>query len=156
MVTTELTAQPIPTPADFPVGWVQPEDERLFWQTERMHWPDLLTPMDFAILRAALDQLTWSFASYGVPLAYSARHINYRWYFSVNPNVDDLSLMPTLMQTGIPGPEGSGSKLHWSEQNQRLTKLSNRSMLWIRLSGRITVRRRHQPVRTSSRSSSSA
>ena len=29
-----------------------------------------------------------------------------------------------LMQTGIPGPEGSGSKLHWSEQNQRLTKLA--------------------------------
>jgi alkylation response protein AidB-like acyl-CoA dehydrogenase len=29
-----------------------------------------------------------------------------------------------LMQTGIPGPEGSGAKLHWSEQNQRLTKLA--------------------------------
>jgi alkylation response protein AidB-like acyl-CoA dehydrogenase len=29
-----------------------------------------------------------------------------------------------LMQTGIPGPEGSVSKLHWSEQNQRLTKLA--------------------------------
>jgi alkylation response protein AidB-like acyl-CoA dehydrogenase len=29
-----------------------------------------------------------------------------------------------LMQTGIPGPEGSGSKLWWSEQNQRLTKLA--------------------------------
>jgi len=29
-----------------------------------------------------------------------------------------------LVQTGIPGPEGSGSKLHWSEQNQRLTKLA--------------------------------
>jgi len=29
-----------------------------------------------------------------------------------------------LMQTGIPGPEGSGTKLHWSEQNQRLTKLA--------------------------------
>jgi alkylation response protein AidB-like acyl-CoA dehydrogenase len=29
-----------------------------------------------------------------------------------------------LMQTGLPGPEGSGSKLHWSEQNQRLTKLA--------------------------------
>jgi alkylation response protein AidB-like acyl-CoA dehydrogenase len=29
-----------------------------------------------------------------------------------------------LMETGIPGPEGSGSKLHWSEQNQRLTKLA--------------------------------
>jgi alkylation response protein AidB-like acyl-CoA dehydrogenase len=32
--------------------------------------------------------------------------------------------LATLMQTGIPGPEGSGSKLHWSEQNQRLTKLA--------------------------------
>ncbi|MEX2211402.1 MAG: acyl-CoA dehydrogenase family protein [Gaiellaceae bacterium] len=29
-----------------------------------------------------------------------------------------------LMQTGLPGPEGSGVKLHWSEQNQRLTKLA--------------------------------
>jgi alkylation response protein AidB-like acyl-CoA dehydrogenase len=29
-----------------------------------------------------------------------------------------------LMQTGIPGPEGAVSKLHWSEQNQRLTKLA--------------------------------
>ncbi|MFL5935680.1 MAG: acyl-CoA dehydrogenase family protein, partial [Gaiellaceae bacterium] len=32
--------------------------------------------------------------------------------------------LATLMETGIPGPEGSGSKLHWSEQNQRLTKLA--------------------------------
>src|SRR5919198_966465 len=29
-----------------------------------------------------------------------------------------------LMETGIPGPEGSVSKLHWSEQHQRLTKLA--------------------------------
>ena len=29
-----------------------------------------------------------------------------------------------LMQTGIPGPEGSGSKLWWSEANQRVTKLA--------------------------------
>jgi alkylation response protein AidB-like acyl-CoA dehydrogenase len=29
-----------------------------------------------------------------------------------------------LIQTGRPGPEGSVSKLHWSEQNQRLTKLA--------------------------------
>jgi alkylation response protein AidB-like acyl-CoA dehydrogenase len=29
-----------------------------------------------------------------------------------------------LMKAGIPGPEGSVSKLHWSEANQRLTKLA--------------------------------
>ena len=32
--------------------------------------------------------------------------------------------LTTLMKTGIPGPEGSISKLHWSESNQRLTKLA--------------------------------
>jgi alkylation response protein AidB-like acyl-CoA dehydrogenase len=32
--------------------------------------------------------------------------------------------LTTLMQTGIPGPEGSASKLRWSEANQRLTKLA--------------------------------
>jgi alkylation response protein AidB-like acyl-CoA dehydrogenase len=29
-----------------------------------------------------------------------------------------------LMKTGIPGPEGSGIKLYWSEANQRVTKLA--------------------------------
>jgi alkylation response protein AidB-like acyl-CoA dehydrogenase len=29
-----------------------------------------------------------------------------------------------LVKSGVPGPEGSVSKLHWSEANQRLTKLA--------------------------------
>jgi alkylation response protein AidB-like acyl-CoA dehydrogenase len=29
-----------------------------------------------------------------------------------------------LVETGIPGPEGSAAKLRWSLQNQRLTKLA--------------------------------
>ena len=29
-----------------------------------------------------------------------------------------------LVKTGVPGPEGSIAKLHWSEANQRLTKLA--------------------------------
>jgi alkylation response protein AidB-like acyl-CoA dehydrogenase len=32
--------------------------------------------------------------------------------------------LTTLVQTGIPGPEGSVAKLRWSEANQRLTKLA--------------------------------
>ena len=34
--------------------------------------------------------------------------------------------LTTLVKTGIPGPEGSIAKLHWSESNQRLTKLALR------------------------------
>jgi alkylation response protein AidB-like acyl-CoA dehydrogenase len=32
--------------------------------------------------------------------------------------------LTALVKTGIPGPEGSIAKLHWSESNQRLTKLA--------------------------------
>jgi alkylation response protein AidB-like acyl-CoA dehydrogenase len=32
--------------------------------------------------------------------------------------------LTTLEKTGVPGPEGSASKLVWSENNQRLTKLA--------------------------------
>lgn len=32
--------------------------------------------------------------------------------------------LTALVETGVPGPEGSVTKLHWSEQNQRLTKLA--------------------------------
>ncbi|HEX7083056.1 MAG TPA: acyl-CoA dehydrogenase family protein [Gaiellaceae bacterium] len=36
----------------------------------------------------------------------------------------NLRSLTTLEKTGIPGPEGSASKLVWSEANQRLTKLA--------------------------------
>ena len=32
--------------------------------------------------------------------------------------------LTSLIKTGIPGPEGSVAKLHWSESNQRLSKLA--------------------------------
>jgi alkylation response protein AidB-like acyl-CoA dehydrogenase len=32
--------------------------------------------------------------------------------------------LTALMKTGIPGPEGSGAKLYWSEANQRVTKIA--------------------------------
>jgi alkylation response protein AidB-like acyl-CoA dehydrogenase len=34
--------------------------------------------------------------------------------------------LTTLIRTGVPGPEGSVAKLHWSEANQRLTSLAQR------------------------------
>ncbi len=36
----------------------------------------------------------------------------------------NYSSLTSLVKTGIPGPEGSVAKLHWSEANQRLTKLA--------------------------------
>ena len=36
----------------------------------------------------------------------------------------NYSSLTSLVKTGVPGPEGSVAKLHWSETNQRLTKLA--------------------------------
>jgi len=36
----------------------------------------------------------------------------------------NLRALTGLMESGIPGPEGSAAKLRWSESNQRLTKLA--------------------------------
>jgi alkylation response protein AidB-like acyl-CoA dehydrogenase len=42
--------------------------------------------------------------------------------------VTNLRAMSTLLRTGVPGPEGSITKLHWSEVGQRLAHLVRRSL----------------------------
>ena len=42
--------------------------------------------------------------------------------------VTNLRAMSTLLRTGVPGPEGSIAKLHWSEVNQRLAHLSREAL----------------------------
>jgi alkylation response protein AidB-like acyl-CoA dehydrogenase len=46
------------------------------------------------------------------------------WIESQALKYTNYRALTTLMQTGIPGPEGSGAKLRWSEANQRVTKLA--------------------------------
>jgi phosphohistidine swiveling domain-containing protein len=98
---SDVAPGPIPVPDNFPVVWEDPDDERAFWMVERMHWPDPMTPMDFEFMRDAHHQFTWALEQYGVPLQYVPRHINYRWYHSIMPNVADPSEIPARMEAGI-------------------------------------------------------
>jgi alkylation response protein AidB-like acyl-CoA dehydrogenase len=50
--------------------------------------------------------------------------IAYEWIGLQAVRYTNYRALSTLMQTGIPGPEGSGAKLWWSEANQRVTKLA--------------------------------
>ena len=36
----------IPTPPDFPVVWENPDDERLFWTREAMHFPNPVNALE--------------------------------------------------------------------------------------------------------------
>ena len=37
--------EPITPPPDFPVTWDEPDDERLFWDPDVMHFPEQVTPI---------------------------------------------------------------------------------------------------------------
>jgi len=50
--------------------------------------------------------------------------IAHEWIVQQALKMTNYRALTTLMQTGIPGPEGSAVKLAWSEANQRLTKLA--------------------------------
>jgi alkylation response protein AidB-like acyl-CoA dehydrogenase len=50
--------------------------------------------------------------------------IAHEWIVQQALKLTNYRSLTTLMQTGIPGPEGSAVKLAWSEANQRLTKLA--------------------------------
>jgi len=40
----------LPVPADFPLAWEQPGDERFFWLQDRLHQPDPVTPLTATIV----------------------------------------------------------------------------------------------------------
>ncbi len=71
--------------------------------TARLTRPDGVRPADDPLVR---DQV----AALAIDLE-ALRFTNYR-------------ALTTLVKTGVPGPEGSIAKLHWSEANQRLTTLA--------------------------------
>jgi alkylation response protein AidB-like acyl-CoA dehydrogenase len=50
--------------------------------------------------------------------------IAHEWIVQQALKMTNYRALTTMMQTGIPGPEGSAVKLAWSEANQRLTKLA--------------------------------
>src|SRR5947209_3823477 len=52
--TGVCAVSPVPPPADFPIIWQNPDDARLYWTLDRVHWPDPMAPLVFAIAGEAL------------------------------------------------------------------------------------------------------
>src|SRR5438067_11103919 len=67
-------AGPIPAPPDFPVVWESPDDEKLFWTNDRMHWPD---PVPMLLHSLAPEAgVNRAAPQYEAPIAFYARRIN--------------------------------------------------------------------------------
>jgi phosphohistidine swiveling domain-containing protein len=75
-------------PPDFPVTWERPEDEWVFWQVDRMHFPDAITLLDDNFVRVVYEQgFNNAAAHYELPIRAAARRFNGYHYSSMAPHV---------------------------------------------------------------------
>jgi pyruvate,water dikinase len=75
----------IPSPANFPVRWEQPGDERLFWTPDLMHYPDPMYTLEFEMMQLYPVGFNLAAEAFELPVRMHARHINTYYYQSMVP-----------------------------------------------------------------------
>ena len=78
-----------PTPPDFPVNWENPEDERLFWTRDAMHFPNPVNALEeeFLVRIAQGDGFARASEVYGMPVRNRVRLVNTYLYSAMAPAV---------------------------------------------------------------------
>lgn len=78
---------PIPVPPDFPVVWESPDDERLFWTRDVMHFPDQMNELEGELVIRVAHTRGFARASevYDMPIRLRPRRINTYYYMAVAP-----------------------------------------------------------------------
>src|SRR5262245_46291397 len=84
--TTPASAAPapIPVPASFPITWDRPEDVRLFWTHNGVHFPTPITPMTYEMMRYLFeDGIEAGGRAYDEPLRVHTRRINTYFFMAL-------------------------------------------------------------------------
>jgi hypothetical protein len=78
---------PIPVQPDFPVTWENPDDERLFWTRDAMHFPDQMNELEGELVVRVAHEHGFSRASeaYHLPIRPQPRRINTYYYMAIAP-----------------------------------------------------------------------
>ena len=78
---------PIPAPPDFPVVWENPDDERLFWTRDAMHFPNPVNALEdeLSVRIAQGNGFAVACEAYDLPIRLRARRINTYLYTAVAP-----------------------------------------------------------------------
>jgi phosphohistidine swiveling domain-containing protein len=78
---------PIPAPPDFPVVWENPDDERLFWTRDAMHFPNPVNTLEdeLSVRIAQGNGFAVACEAYDLPIRLRARRINTYLYTAVAP-----------------------------------------------------------------------
>ncbi len=78
---------PIPVPPEFPVTWESPDDDRLFWARDTMHFPDQMNELEGELVTrvAHTHGFTRASEAYDMPIRLQPRRINTYYYMAVAP-----------------------------------------------------------------------
>src|SRR5215217_5677752 len=89
---------PIPAPPDFPVVWENPDDERLFWTRDAMHFPKPVNALEeeFLVRIAQGEGFARACEAYDMPIRLRARRINTYLYSASVPVVSSPEEMEAL------------------------------------------------------------
>ena len=78
--------QQIPIPDNFPVAWTDPDETKLLWQLDPMHYPDPMRPLEFDLMAAIYAAgMKHALQAYDLPVRLEARQINTYLYGAFTP-----------------------------------------------------------------------
>lgn len=77
----------IPPQEDFPVEWASPDEQRIPWQLDRMHFPDAMPPLEGEFWTRFMHGMHLGMEHYEMPVQAVSRSFNYWQYLGIFPRV---------------------------------------------------------------------
>ncbi len=77
----------LPLQKDFPVEWSSPDEQKIPWQLDKMHFPDAMPPLESEFWTRFMHGLHLAMVHYEMPVQAVVKVFNYWVYFGVFPSV---------------------------------------------------------------------
>ncbi|MCH8160600.1 MAG: hypothetical protein IIB88_01770 [Chloroflexi bacterium] len=114
MTTEEKDAPaPIQPPPEFPVTWEKPEFAGMFWNQDRMHFPETTPPMQAAFVASFNEGVRRASAFYGLPLTIKYTRVNTYFYNAMALMVPPEDVESAGEKAGKAVGEGMGRLQEW-------------------------------------------
>ncbi len=77
----------IPPQADFPVDWAHPDEQKIPWQHDRMHYPEAMPTLEGEFWSHFMHGMHLGMQHYGMPLQAACKPFNCWQYLGIFPSV---------------------------------------------------------------------
>jgi hypothetical protein len=77
----------IPPQEDFPVEWASPEEAKIPWQHDKMHFPEAMPPLESEFWTRFMHGMHQGMTHYEMPVQVVSKEFNNWVYFGIFPRV---------------------------------------------------------------------